>query len=322
MVLLMILDIALMECSDLAWNPVEAAASHSQYAGVLGGFILAMIIMRFDRLKRGSNDPVLLVLLATLVLLGTDSFVFSIITGARDCGSAWVSTLVASCMLGIGSLGTLAALRWLFSSGPAGAVFRLAGELVHLAAFMITLRMWETIDDFSRDVAARGVATGWWESTSTIYLLAMLAGIIGVRIGQWVRRPKRRHSSGHPEFAAYLIAGTTALLFLTLSVLFGPLFEDRVQEWTLTATTFVVLILFAVATLGILASLPVAAAEPALSAPNPPAEDLGREPASRLKPLAATELTISGGVATQPSGELPTQRSREEEPTISEESEN
>lgn len=98
-------------CTSDQWSVLSAAASHSQFAGVLGGFLITAIALLMDKKSRESIHTLALFSSAVLVLM-LSSFLFSLISGNQTpaegdargiCAIAWTQGAVSTGMLAAGA---------------------------------------------------------------------------------------------------------------------------------------------------------------------------------------------------------------------------
>jgi ABC-type Mn2+/Zn2+ transport system permease subunit len=97
-------------CTSDQWSMLSSAASNSQLAGVLGGFLITAIALLFDRNSREGVHTLALFASAVLVLM-LSSFLFSLITGTQTsdgdrrgiCAIAWTQGAVSIGMLAAGT---------------------------------------------------------------------------------------------------------------------------------------------------------------------------------------------------------------------------
>jgi hypothetical protein len=105
-------------CVSHGWTMISVAATNSQMAGVLAGFVFSGIIILFTR--RGPRDTQALGLLcAAFVVLAFDSFLFSFVTGGASdphCARVWGEGLVACGMLAVGAVAVVNSICWLLAA--------------------------------------------------------------------------------------------------------------------------------------------------------------------------------------------------------------
>ena len=103
---------------------LTSASSISQLAGVLGGFLITAIALRFDRNSREGVHTLALFASAVLILM-LDSFLFSIVTGTvipddgdrrGICAIAWTQGAVSTGMLAAGTTALFGGLGWMLAS--------------------------------------------------------------------------------------------------------------------------------------------------------------------------------------------------------------
>ena len=119
-------------CTSDQWSVLTSAASYSQFAGVLGGFLITAIALLMDKKGRESVHTLALFSAAVLILM-LDSFLFSLITGTQTpdgdrrgiCAIAWTQGAVSTGMLAAGATALFGGLGWMLASH---AVNRLAGQ--------------------------------------------------------------------------------------------------------------------------------------------------------------------------------------------------
>src|SRR5690349_12917984 len=108
-------------CTSDHWSILTSAASHSQLAGVLGGFLITAIALLFDRSSREAVHTLALFAAAILTLM-LSSFVFSMITGAQVpddaaargiCAIAWTQGATSTAMLAAGTTALFGGLGWM-----------------------------------------------------------------------------------------------------------------------------------------------------------------------------------------------------------------
>ncbi|MCZ7430058.1 hypothetical protein O7607_30275 [Micromonospora sp. WMMA1949] len=106
------------ECASHGWSIVTSAATNSQFAGALAGFVFTGIVVLFA--MRGPRyTHTLAVLAPTFVMLGFDSYIFSHVTGSSGddlCARVWTDGMFASGMLGVGAAGVVAGACWLLAA--------------------------------------------------------------------------------------------------------------------------------------------------------------------------------------------------------------
>ncbi len=111
-------------CTSDQWSMLSSAASYSQLAGVLGGFLITAIALLFDRSSREGVHTLALFSSAVLILM-LDSFLFSLMTGTQVpddgdrrgiCAIAWTQGAVATGMLAAGATALFGGLGWMLAS--------------------------------------------------------------------------------------------------------------------------------------------------------------------------------------------------------------
>jgi hypothetical protein len=149
---------------------LSSAASYSQLAGVLGGFLITAIALLFDRSSREGVHTLALFSSAVLILM-LDSFLFSLMTGTQVpddgdrrgiCAIAWTQGAVATGMLAAGATALFGGLGWMLASHTVKKMpsedtkairafcflAELGGWLTFAAAMTTTLILSETSIDY------------------------------------------------------------------------------------------------------------------------------------------------------------------------------
>ncbi|MGI5501325.1 hypothetical protein ACQEU1_13960 [Lentzea sp. CA-135723] len=96
---------------------ITSAPTNSQLAGVLAGFVFTGILILFGR-PGPKNTQTLSLFAATFVILGFDSYLFSLISGGDSdpvCSRVWTESMAASGMLAAGATALIGGIRWLLA---------------------------------------------------------------------------------------------------------------------------------------------------------------------------------------------------------------
>jgi hypothetical protein len=187
-------------CTSDQWSALTSAASYSQFAGVLGGFLITAIALLMDKNSRESVHTLALFSSAVLILM-LDSFLFSLITGTQVpadgdrrgiCAIAWTQGAVSTGMLAAGATALFGGLGWMLAghavkkiseqdAEDAGAYSFLAdlgGWLTFAAMMTTTLILSETTIDYLHFMLGRRPdlwATGLIVISAAIVILANFA---------------------------------------------------------------------------------------------------------------------------------------------------
>jgi hypothetical protein len=161
-------------CTSDEWSMLSSAASNSQLAGVLGGFLITAIALLFDRSSREGVHTLALFSSAVLVLM-LSSFLFSWITGSQVpdtdrrgiCAIAWTQGAVSIGMLAAGTTALFGGLGWMLASQAANKVADVDPDDVRAYCFLADLGGWLTF-------AAAMATTLILSETSIDYLHFML----------------------------------------------------------------------------------------------------------------------------------------------------
>ena len=139
-------------CTSDQWSALSSAASHSQFAGVLGGFLITAIALLMDKKSRESIHTLALFSSAVLILM-LSSFLFSLITGnqvpaegdARGiCAIAWTQGALSTGMLAAGATALFGGLGWMLASHAVSRVSEQDPEDVGAYCFLADLGGWLT----------------------------------------------------------------------------------------------------------------------------------------------------------------------------------
>lgn len=183
-------------CTSDTWSPLTAASTHSQLAGVLGGFLITPIALLFDRNSREAVHILALFSSAVLILM-LGSFLFSLISGNqapdgadRDavCAISWTQTALSTGMLAAGTTALFGGLGWMLAAhavSRAGSadvddvaaysfLADLGGWLTFAAAMASTLILSETTVDYLRFMYDRSPSTGLLAVITAAAALAVL----------------------------------------------------------------------------------------------------------------------------------------------------
>lgn len=169
-------------CTSDRWSVLSSAASNSQLAGVLGGFLITAIALLFDKNSREAVHTLALFSSAVLVLM-LDSFLFSLITGTQvpdgerraTCAIAWTQGAVSTGMLAAGATALFGGLGWMLASHAVNKVADQDSDDIRAYCFMAELGGWLTF-------AAAMTATLIVSETSIDYLRFMY----GHRPALWI----------------------------------------------------------------------------------------------------------------------------------------
>jgi hypothetical protein len=139
-------------CTSDQWSVLSSAASHSQFASVLGGFLITAIALLMDKKSRESIHTLALFSSAVLILM-LASFLFSLITGNQVpgegdsrgiCAIAWTQGAVSTGMLAAGASAFFGGLGWMLASHAVNRVSEQNPEDVGAYCFLADLGGWLT----------------------------------------------------------------------------------------------------------------------------------------------------------------------------------
>ncbi len=148
-------------CLSNGWSIISSASTNSQLAGVLAGFIFTGVTISLGR-PGSRNARALELLCAAFVVLGFDSYLFSLVAGGNAdpiCARVWSEGMPASGMLAVGGLSVVTAITWMLAgrtsphedASPADdrdnsmiSLDRLARFMAHGVAVAVTLLLAST----------------------------------------------------------------------------------------------------------------------------------------------------------------------------------
>lgn len=139
-------------CTSDQWSMLTSAASMSQLAGVLGGFLITAIALLFDRNNRESVHTIALFSAAVLILM-LDSYLFSIISGTvvpddgdrrGICAIVWTQGAVSTGMLAAGTTALFGGLGWMLASHAVARSAEQQPEDIRSYCFLADLGGWLT----------------------------------------------------------------------------------------------------------------------------------------------------------------------------------
>ena len=105
-------------CPGNGWSIISSAATNSQLAGVLAGFVFSAIVILFVR-PGAKSTQALGLFAAAFIVLGFDSYLFSLVAGGstdRYCLRVWSEGMAASGLLGVGGVVVVSGICWLLST--------------------------------------------------------------------------------------------------------------------------------------------------------------------------------------------------------------
>ncbi|MBP2211062.1 tetrahydromethanopterin S-methyltransferase subunit F [Rhodococcus ruber] len=118
-------------CAVRGWSIITSAGTNSALAGLLAGFVFTAVVIYFNQTgsQRGHEEVRTIALFtASLMTLGLDSYLFSLVSGATPkalgdeshfsevCGRVWNQAIIASGMLTVGAAALVAGIASLFLS--------------------------------------------------------------------------------------------------------------------------------------------------------------------------------------------------------------
>jgi hypothetical protein len=249
------------------WRMAEAAASHSQLAGVMAGFLFLGITVlvsgsRQEKLQNRdagrARDAVTLLSTSFIALLFA-SFLYGAVAGTRDLQLAQSLGSIASLLLALGAVAATAGLAWVVEYGGGLAdlerhLERLAVTAYFLAFCFLSVTASDSVQGTSpaplHGVFYVGVTIGLGEVAAIIvFRHSVLAKRLLKRIVGY-RRDDFPDSATIASWAMMLGVVVTAVLFLLSSNAPGLINEYAVAVHAIS------LVVFHVVAVSVLASMP------------------------------------------------------------------
>jgi hypothetical protein len=183
---------SLPSCVSHGWSMVASAPTNSTFAGLLAGFVFTGVTILITR-PGPRNTQALGLLSCAFVVLGFDSYLFSLVAGAAsdtDCSRVWAEGIPSSGMLAVGGLAVVTGISWLLAAtgeqsaevaGVNGSTIRLdslSRVMAHGVAFAVALLLAATLIDYGQFAfgGRAGFALGVTSIVSTaIVLVASLS---------------------------------------------------------------------------------------------------------------------------------------------------
>lgn len=253
-------------CTSDHWSPLSAAASHSQLAGVLGGFLITAIALLFDRNSREGVHTLALFSSAVLILM-LDSFMFSLISGSqvpdgpdRDavCSIGWTQSALSTGMLAAGATALFGGLGWMLAAhavNRAGDLHPddtaaysfladLGGWLTFAAAMTSTLILSETTIDYLRFMYDRSPGIGPVAVITTTAAIAILVDFAFVYIRTRELRESLANTAEQTRLALRSIKiATIGLVGLAVAAGWLTLSLPRLPKHWMSEPNFAVVVL-------------------------------------------------------------------------------
>ena len=251
-------------CTSDQWSVLSSAASHSQFAGVLGGFLITAIALLMDKKSRESIHTLALFSSAVLILM-LCSFLFSLITGnqvstegdARGiCAIAWTQGAVSTGMLAAGATAFFGGLGWMLASHAVNRVSEqdpedvgaycfladLGGWLTFAAAMTTTLILSETAVDYLHFMYGRRPELWMTGLIVTAAALVILADFVLVYVRTKTLRRSLADSDAPTRLALRSIkVATIATVILAISASWLAVSLARIpKDWLTEPNTGVV----------------------------------------------------------------------------------
>lgn len=109
-------------CTTHGWSVITSAATHSQLAGVLAGFLFTGVVLLFGR-KGVSFTQTIALFTATFFILALDSYQYSLIAGNVpaqgkfdiQCPYIWSQMMPAAGSLAVGAVALACGMSWLLT---------------------------------------------------------------------------------------------------------------------------------------------------------------------------------------------------------------
>ncbi|MGN2640500.1 hypothetical protein ACTD5D_30900 [Nocardia takedensis] len=215
------------KCMPHGWSVVESAATHSQLAGVLAGFLFTGIVLLFGRSGRDYSQTIAL-FTGSFFVLALDSYQSSLIAGYTadekvpgHCVAIWSLMMPASGSLAVGAAALACGVCWLLTdhvassgtpttSAESGVNLSKLGGAVVFVMILSTLPLLTatTRDYFFAVSGGREQRVGVVATIATGALLTF----VGLVLASWRTYRRRRPSVSRDDQPKYLPLATYALL--------------------------------------------------------------------------------------------------------------
>ncbi|UUU38567.1 hypothetical protein [Streptomyces sp. NBC_00162] len=277
---------------------------------MLAGFVFAGIVMVLTEGKISTlRVATLRLFIAGFIVLGLDSYSFSILTGdiaEGACGRVWTESLIASGMLVVGTVAVISGISWLLAAyienqgnaTPEQSVLghieamRIVERLLRRSVYGITVMTVILLSTVAHDyvnVAFHDRPKPWWATwISPVYVLLVGAAMIGAAWQQQRTCAQAETNAGEPSSLAlsvaftgavsYAIVGTGAIGFITST---PTSFWNPIPGAVAFITVAIVLIMPVPTILTLIYAMPrhgVASADPGLDPSPDPSPDAGPDP--------------------------------------------
>lgn len=253
-------------CSSEQWSILTSAASISQLAAVLGGFLITAITLLLDRSSREVIHTIALFSSALLILI-LDSFLLGVVTGAvipgdgdrsGSCAVVWTQGAIAVGMLAAGTAATFGGGGWMLAGyavrkaadaepaelGAYSYLAALGGWLTFAAAMAMALVAADMTIDYLQFMYAERPA---------LWPVVVIAGSAAVMIAIFVAVVHRRTSAlrrslldvEHPTMLALRsikIATVTTTVLAIAGTLLTLILASFPEDWLTTPNLAVVLV--------------------------------------------------------------------------------
>ena len=252
--------------SALPWSMTDAAALHSQLAGVLGGFLflsVTLLVGRRDATQGSQEAPHLteaLYLLSTsFVVLLVASFMFGVVSGYSDAALGLSLGSVAAVLLAIGAVATIAALALVVKHNHGAIEVQRHIEglalLVYIVAFThLTLTASDSVQGRSLAplhwVFYIGIGFGW--IVVTLALSAKRSECIRGLVSRWASKLPSPLSRGAKTSSGAMVVAIAIVVGLYIGI---SNTSTRV-DWQIIAANLLGLAVFHVTSISILSSMP------------------------------------------------------------------
>lgn len=175
-------------CPDeLDWSFVGAVGAHSQFAGVLAGFVLAVMVviaaLPGNDEKRAKS---LALFSAAFFALAVDSVLFGSLSGEQTCMRLHAAAMLACGLLAVGASLTFAGIAWLLEVTIGGPEHRSALRPATIAAYgtqlTAVLLVTVTVYAFAEDLSIGGYwgheRLPWWVIWLVVAPLLLIFAIV------------------------------------------------------------------------------------------------------------------------------------------------
>ncbi len=270
-------------CSTHGWSILNSAPTNSTLAGVLAGFAFTAAVMYVGRagpvIDESRTDPrtaarrtaasgmqdvqTISLFTAAFIILGLDSFVWSMVAGSRPlitateplepCGRVWSQAIIAAGMLGLGAIAMVCNITALFLWRQ--STVRNAHDRAYLRLFLLIVTavavlgviLFAGSDALNYlDVVYHGHIPSLFTAATHIVTFGGLGVAVFTGGASYFRLYFRQHPTEHTKLQNRMKLPTTLIALYALVGAVGVTAAARVREWPLAPNVWITVAYWAV----------------------------------------------------------------------------